>query len=205
MYSYNLPLQCNWSMKVALCGCFTCFRTWPVYPTIIPLTWIPNYSGLNHWKNERFLHFWSTCCLRIEVCHVLVCKRISSSGLIRWLRDDLQQQQQQQQANLMLFFLNSGQKKAYTAVLTQELDAGAINMNHTIKKYFVTPGTPSKTSYLANMLPKILGPQQRTKPNTATTNKRIDFDLCFATALWIAPFLLLFHKWTAILVYATAI
>ena len=45
----------------------------------------------------------------------------------------------------MLFFLNSGQKKAYTAVLTQELDAGAINMNHIIKKYFVTPGTPSKT------------------------------------------------------------
>ena len=160
---------------------------------------VPCRSGIAyHWR--------AFCRCPIDVCLVLVMR--ISSGLTRWLletmrRERKQQQQQQQQANLTLFFLNSGQNNAYTAVFNQELDAGAINVSQSCKSSFRSSSNPSRTRYSSKKLNKILGPQQRTNPRTAKTNKRIDFDLCFATALWMAPFLLLFHKRTATLVYAT--
>ena len=162
------------------------------------------------WKafpcRSGIVYHWRAFCLcPIDVCLVLVIR--ISSGLTRWLletmRRERKQQQQQQKANLTLFFLNSGQNNAYTAVFTQELDAGAINVSQSCKSSFRSISNPSRTRYSSKKLNKILGPQQRTNPRTAKTNKRIDFDLCFATALWMAPFLLLFHKRTATLVYAT--
>ena len=87
MGKHNVLLQSSSTIQLRHEGCFM----WVLYMfsnmTCLSYDYtndmIPNYSRLNHLRREIFLHSGLTCCLRIEVCHVLVCKRISSSGLIR--------------------------------------------------------------------------------------------------------------------------
>ena len=60
----------------------------------------------------------------------------------------------------------------------------------------------STMQYTSSSCNSKVGAQQTTKTRTAATIKRVDFILALATALWIVPFLLLFHKLTAIFPYA---
>ena len=60
----------------------------------------------------------------------------------------------------------------------------------------------STMQYASSSCNSKVGAQQTTKTRTAATTKRVDFILALATALWIVPFLLLFHKLTAIFPYA---